>query len=462
MNRLDKTIGYFSPSWQAKRSKARLAIASMSRGFEAASKKKRTEGWKTISSLNSDLKKARKTIVERSRYLAVNNAYAKRGVGAIPNHVVRRGIIPNISNCSRRFERDFKKWAKSNSCDYEGRLNFYGLQWLAMKTIVESGEVIIRLRTKKNGNLKLQVIEPDFIDSNRPNTKQGIEFNDDGEKVAYWLYTEHPNERRLSRLESIRVPANQIIHAFETLRPGQLRGIPWLVAVIIRLKDFDEFEDAQLVRQKIASCLVGVIHDIEMDEPTSKMKEEEWSSFTPGSWEIMPPGKTVTFSNPPQIQGYSEYTSAQLHAISAGIGVPYEVLTNDYSKVNFSSSRMSYLEFYKTVEHWQDHIVVGQICNPIFEKFQQLSEIGGLGGGDATVSWGLPKREYIDPGKEIKPQILAIRSGLTTLFEELRKSGYDPEDVLEEYSEVMDFLDKKNLTLDSDPRTASKGKLVAN
>ena len=42
------------------------------------------------------------------------------------------------------------------------------------------------------------------------------------------------------------------------------------------------------------------------------------------------------------MQGYSEYTSCQLHGISAGLEVPYEVLTNDYSQVNFSSSRMAF------------------------------------------------------------------------------------------------------------------------
>ncbi|MFW7382405.1 MAG: phage portal protein [Oligoflexus sp.] len=417
----------------------------------------RTKGWKNLSSsINSESERSLATIVSRSRYLAINNPYAKRGVNAIPSHVVRRGIIPNLPGTSK-LEAALKEWAGSNACDFDGRHNLYGLQWLAMKAIVESGEVLIRRRLTKLDSrldvpLQLQVLEPDFLDFGKPGTKQGIEFDSYGRRVAYWLFEEHPAEAGSKNRSSIRVPAADIIHAFETIRPGQIRGIPWLTPIIIRLKDFDEYEDAQLVRQKIAACLVGVIHDMEMDEPAGKIKEDEWSTFSPGSWEILPPGKTVTFNNPPTVQGYGEYTSQQLHAISAGLMLPYEVLTNDYSQVNFSSSRMSLLEFYKSVEHWQWHIMIQQVCNPIYGWFKDVAAILGIGNDATPVTWGLPKREYVDPMKEIKAQILSIRAGLTTLSNELRKSGEDPKELFEEYASDLALLDELGITLDSDPR----------
>ncbi len=463
MNFLDQTIEYIAPQWQARRLRARVAIDAMVRTFEAASRSSRTKGWKAVSSsINNDLRKDLKLIVSRSRYLCVNNAYAKRGINAIPSHVVRKGIVPNFTGSTKKFENAFKKWARSTKCDYEGRHNLYGLQWLAMKTIAESGEVLIRKRIYRLDSglkipLKIQVLEPDFLDTNRPGTKQGIEFNEDGERIAYWIFTSHPGEPGPRPL-SVRVPADEIIHAFETLRPGQIRGVPWLTPVIIRLKDFDDYEDAQLIRQKISACLVGVVHDMEMDEPSTKVNEDQFGKFQPGTWKVMPPGKTVTFSNPPQVQGYSEYASAQLHAISAGLQIPYEVLTNDYKEVNFSSSRMTFLEFYKTVEHWQSHIMVGQVCDPILDWFYDISSMIGHNVDNVSATWGLPKREYTDPIKEIKAQIMAIRAGLTTLFNEIRKSGEDPEDVLEEYSSILKVLDSKGIVLDSDPRKSNKDK----
>ena len=452
MNLLDQTIRYISPGWQLKRAKARYLLDIQSRGLEAASRGRRTESWKTTDSFR-DPSNVLKTIVERSRYLDANNAYAKRGLNAVPSHVVRRGITPNISS-STRFEKSFKAWATSTQCDFDGKCTFFGLQWLAMKSIAESGEVLIRKRlgdpSKQQIPLKLQVLEPDFLDSMKPGTKQGIEYSASGERLAYWIYSEDP--RTVRRVESVRIPADEIIHAFELLRPGQQRGLPWLTPVILRMKDLDDYEDAQLVRQKIASCLVGVIHDMEMDEPSPKMKSEDWSTFTPGSWEILPPGKTVTFNNPPVLQGYGEYLSAMLHGIASGLQVPYEVLTSDYEKVNFSSSRMAFLEFYKTVEHWQEHIMVPQICNPAFEWAKEMSALGGINSSNATVAWGLPKREYVDPVKEIKAQVMSIRAGLTTLSSEIRKSGDDPEELLEEYASLLKTLDSKGITLDSDPR----------
>jgi capsid protein len=74
----------------------------MGRGFEAGSKGKRTKGWKSLSSsIDNETERSLTTVVSRSRYLAINNPYAKRGVNEIPSHVVRCGIIPNLPGTSK-------------------------------------------------------------------------------------------------------------------------------------------------------------------------------------------------------------------------------------------------------------------------------------------------------------------------------------------------------------------------
>ena len=46
-----------------------------------------------------------------------------------------------------------------------------------------------------------------------------------------------------------RIPADQVLHIFEPLEGGQLRGVPRLSPVLLRLKSLDNYDDAVLFRQ---------------------------------------------------------------------------------------------------------------------------------------------------------------------------------------------------------------------
>jgi capsid protein len=84
---------------------------------------------------------------------------------------------------------------------------------------------------------------------------EGIEFDRAGRRVAYWIYDEHPGGGLSWKMPtSRRVPAADVIHAFRVDRPGQYRGVPWAAPVIMTLWDLADYEDAELVRQKIAAC----------------------------------------------------------------------------------------------------------------------------------------------------------------------------------------------------------------
>ncbi|MDT9136289.1 phage portal protein, partial [Escherichia coli] len=73
----------------------------------------------------------------------------------------------------------------------------------------------------------------------------------------------------------------------------------------------------------------------------------------PGTFQYLRSGEEVTFSSPPSVEGYGEYTKVSLRAIAAGLGVPYEVLTGDLSEVSFISGRLGRLEYRDTVAAWQ-------------------------------------------------------------------------------------------------------------
>jgi lambda family phage portal protein len=254
------------------------------------------------------------------------------------------------------------------------------------------------------------------------------------------------------------VDAQDILHLYEVDRPGQVRGVPWAVAVLIKLKDLDEYDDATLLKQKIAACYTAFEQDSQFQEDLGTETadaRDPVDTLEPGTVQRLGPGKQIVFASPPSNRDYPDFSRAQLHAIASGFGITYEALTGDYSTSNFSSSRMGWIEMQRNVRDWQSQLMISQFCTPIFDWFQEAALYAGLGTEGVRCDWTPPRREMIDPEKEINAQKLAIRSGFTTLPEVLREQGWEPEEALDEMQEAWEMVDERDLVLDCDPRRTS-------
>jgi lambda family phage portal protein len=476
-NWIDRLIAYFAPNAAASRLRGRLAVNAFEkalRSYEGASKGRRTSGWKTSgSSVNAENANALDILRSRSRDLIRNNPYAARAVGVIVSNTVGTGIAIQPTDDKSGVVRElWKAWGETKQCDADGRLNIYGLQALVLRTIVESGEVIIRRRRRLSSDpldvpLQLQILEPDFLDHTKNGDVsgggyiiQGVEFDALGRRIGYWLYDRHPGDvSTISKfsLQSKRIPAEDILHLYRMERSGQVRGVPWCAPVMLRLRDFDEYEDAQLVRQKIAACFTAFVQDMESPADAVTAKSNLGEMLEPGAIENLPPGKTVTLANPPGVTGYSEYSSCALHAIAAGMGVTYESMTGDLSQVNYSSGRMGWLEFHRNIESWRWLMMIPGFCEPIWSWFLEAAVLkAGKKVRVAPATHTPPAREMIDPTKEIPAARDAIRAGIKTVSETIREQGYDPKSHLEEYRQDMADLDQLGIVLDSDARKMSR------
>lgn len=471
-NWLDNTIGFFSPKAALERAKYRAALNEV-RKYDGAAKGRRTSGWgDTGTSANTETQKALKSLRDRSRELTRNNPYSKKAVATIARNTVGTGIRPrplNGGDQATELMKLWNAWADVKTCDYDGLKTFYGLQRLAMRTIVESGEVLVRKRivNDKENPLRLQVLEPDFIDSAKDGNLvdggyaiQGVEFDKDGKRVAYWLFDRHPGDYIGTDLTSKRVPAEQILHIYNVERPGQVRGIPFGASSMLRLKDFDDYEDAQLVRQKIAACFSVFIQDSAADSISTGSTSTDLASerVEPGMIEKLGPGKTVAFASPPAAEGYNDYTRKVLQGIAAGYDVTYEALTGDLSNVNFSSGRMGWLEFQRAIQDWQLDMLIPMFCDPVWKWFIEANKIA-KGGTKETIAveWTPPRREMIDPVKETEAIITAIRGGLTSWQEAVRELGFDPDTLLAHIKEDNAKFDRDKIAMDSDARRPKNG-----
>ncbi len=253
--------------------------------------------------------------------------------------------------------------------------------------------MFVRLRTRKREDglcvpLQLQVLESEHLDNKSNQTlangnviRNGIEFNRLGQREAYYLFREHPGEGSFG--ESVRVPANDVLHIYRPLRPGQIRGVPWLSSVLLKLYELDQYDDAELVRKKTAAMFAGFITRLDpeaniMGEGESNEHGVALSGLEPGTMQLLDPGEDIKFSEPSDVGGsYEAFMKQQLRAIAVGTGITYEQLTGDLSGVNYSSIRAGLIEFRRKCAMLQHNVVVFQLCRPVWNRWLELALLSG-------------------------------------------------------------------------------------
>ena len=431
----------------------------------------------------------------KSRDLVRRNAWAQAGIEAFVANAVGTGIKPQSLSGDERFKAEvqalWRDWVEE--ADAAGQTDFYGLQSLACRAMLEGGECLIRLRSRRLEDglsvpLQLQLLEPEHLpislNADLPSgnvVRSGIEFDNMGRRVAYHLYRSHPEDGRLAPMsgqggiDTVRIDAKEIIHLFRVLRPGQVRGEPWLSRALVKLNELDQYDDAELVRKKTAAMFAGFVtrqnpEDNLMGEGTADSQGISLAGLEPGTLQILEPGEDIKFSDPADVGGsYSEFLRTQFRAVAAAIGITYEQLTGDLSGVNYSSIRAGMLEFRRRCEMVQHGVLVHQMCRPVWAAWMKQAVLASAltapgfvrGGPDRrrqylAVKWIPQGWQWVDPEKEFKAMLLAIRAGLISRSDAISAFGYDAEDVDREIAADNQRADDLGLIFDSDARYTSK------
>jgi lambda family phage portal protein len=415
------------------------------------------------------------------------NAWAAAGIEAFVANAIGTGIKPQsmVQDQATREAIHSLWWDWCEQADAAGLTDFYGLQALATRAMLEGGEALIRLRYRRLEDglpvaLQIQVLEaehlPTTMNRDLPGEnviRAGIEFDRLGRRVAYHLYRSHPNDGLLAPMSSqggmdtVRVDASEVIHLFRPLRPGQIRGEPWLTRALVKLNELDQYDDAELVRKKTAAMFAGFItrmapEDNLMGESAADANGVALAGMEPGTLQILEPGEDIKFSAPADVgSSYAEFMRQQFRAVAAAMGITYEMLTGDLTQVNYSSIRAGLLEFRRRCEALQHGVIVHQLCRPIWRAWMDQAVLEGaidLPGYRKerrtyqAAKWIPQGWSWVDPQKEFNAMKLAIRAGLMSRSEAISGNGYDPEDVDREIAADNARADALGLVFDSDAR----------
>ena len=475
---VDRLVSVVSPASAARRTQARRAYrGAAQRAYDGARSDRLNSGWLAQNrSADMELAESADTIRARARSLVQNNAYARGIIRADVRNVVGVGIrpqarVPDQEAFNSAAESRFSRWQRR--ADVGGRLSFYEMQAVARSEIKEAGECLIRFVASADRRrpvpLALELIDVDQLATDahprglNPETgnevRRGIELDDNGQPVRYWLYSSHPHGTSPGRQRAVAYDAAEFVHLFESQRAGQTRGVSSFAPVVSMMKNLGYYIDNELQSSAIASCFSVLITsaaggaDGGLGDGVSSDSDVDGNTFEtiqPGaimrgiarqgeSAEVIDPGRSHSDSR--------VWIELMIRSLAVGTGLSYERLSRDYSQTNYSSNRASDLEDRREFRPAQQYLIE-HLCQPVWERFLAAAVQGGAAefpdatgflanydqgigdGGWTACTWQAPGWEWVDPLKEQRASHEAISHGLSTLEHEAGKRGADWKDVL--------------------------------
>ncbi|AXO89003.1 phage portal protein [Pseudomonas parafulva] len=442
--------------------------------YEGAAEGRRSSNWDAPDTgPNSLIMPALRNLRSRSRAAVRNDPYAANVIDKRVSNLIGTGITPQPRLTDKVLREAmqvlWEDWVDESDADE--LTDFYGQQALIARTVEQSGECFVRLRPRRLEDglavpLQIQCLAPEFVPHDKFEItrsgnviRAGIEFNSIGRRVAYWCYRTHPSDKSSQNAgynPLVRVPAEQMLHVFEPLEPGQLRGVPRLAPVLKRLRSLDNYDDAVLFRQEVANLFAGFVRKPApdaggpppVDMLTGAPVSYDRDSFTPmvalepGTMQELLPGEQVEFSDPPDGgNNYPDFMRQQLTAAAAGAGLPYELMTGDMRDVNDRAIRVVLTEFRRRLEQLQFQVYVHQLCRPVRSAWMDMAVLSGaLDLADYTqrrreylrTRWVPQGWAYIHPVQDVQSRMLEVGAGFASRSEMCLRSGTNAEAVDEE------------------------------
>ena len=488
--RISKPGSVILQKWMAERHAERAKVADQSaRMFAAANMGRLSSDWTALNtSADSEILTSLRLMRARSREMVRDNAHAKNAVRIVQNNVVGVGIgmqaqVTNArgklqDSLNTRIERAWESWCERGTCHTAGLLGMPDILRLVMGQIVEAGEVLIRKVKQPFGNGKtpyaLEVIEADRLmdtwqSARAPNgnaIRMGVEIDDWGRPVAYWLYPTHPGDyqfRTFVPSRFIRVPAEEIDHLYILERWPQTRGFPWFHSVLRRMQDMKGYSDAEIVAARASANIVGFIKSPELAPGDGIDSSQRVIDSEPGTFKSLLPGEDFVGFNPSRPNAALEpFMRYMLREMAAGVGTSYEALSRDYSQSNYSSSRLSLLDdrdLWRVLQGW----IIRNFMSNIYREWLAQAVLGG----DLQLpdEYWINRQKFeqvrfkprgwswIDPTKEVSAYRTAVRAGFMTVSDVIAQtaSGADVEDVFKGRRQELDMAADLDLVFDTDP-----------
>lgn len=451
------------------------------------------------SDANVDLSMARSDLRERSRAAYQNHSSARAMIDAKVGLVVSSGIDIEPDTGDADTDADLKSaWlAWVDQADAAGSSCLWDMQRQAYRSELMAGEflwVLVDLDADDRViPAALMAIEPDRLACNPVSPiaagaqfVDGVEIDRYGRPIAYHILDGDGSGMRsplggstlagsggrpivasisMSGTKGTRYPAAQILHGFEILRPGMVRGEPALAPVLNTLRQEQQLVETELTAAKISAAhAVAVLTDAgswpEGGDPNTGTDDVGAASydFAPGTVSRLAPGEKLEIvKNERPSQQISPFRDMLRGDLAGAMSIPKRLIDRDVSKANYSSMRADMLDTRRQLDPVQHRF--GRVA--ALEVYRRILPQLAVAAGLSIPTAGTPERReferakimpdgwaYVDPEKDFRAATLGIAAGLTTWQDEMHARGKDPRSVWKQLKAEQDALLVSGLKID--------------
>lgn len=454
-----------------------------------------------------------KKLEDGTERLYSETSLGKTIIDKIVTHTIGTGIIPtsspetSILEWTREEANRFKKEAESffrlvtNSkhFDFYGRNNWASLQRIALKGILNRGDILLRRLYRKDGEHlpSIQIIGGQWLGGNDVATKYktlGIILDKEQREIGYELKVTDDSRiwngdlRRVSKYNRAGFEEYSLVK-LQARESNQLRGIPILAAVksdILNLETFKKSYIAQAIARTFFTLLIERTEQAPQSGDSKTVREianlskrgetpRDESVDRDGNFQIGT-GNIIQLQNgehanliESNIQGqqYSEFIKCSMEEIGAAVGVPYEILLESFQS-SFSAARGTIASAKKGFQIITEEFA-DVFCRPVWEmvidygiRMGAIYAPGYMAGTDMekravlAVTWIGPPPAVIDPEKEFTAQKVGIEAGLTTYERAIRTTtGEDFEETVSRLAEEKRMFEELGISLSGDGETST-------
>ena len=413
----------------------------------------------------------RRTLRNRARYERANNSYLAGISSTLATDLIGTGPRLQLDigddEAAREVERMFFDWGWL--VDLPAKLR------TMREALVVDGEAFALMITNERlpgVTLDIRLVEAEMVATPTElmsqtitpegNIVDGIEFDQIGNVVAYQVLNFHPGSNyRVNNLQFQRVPAAQMVHWFQPVRPGQHRGVPQVAPALKLFGQLRRYTEAVIAAAETAADFAAFVKtnspaaEVAEVEPFAELEIHKRMMLTlPEAWDV-----AQLKAEQPTTQ-YPAFVRAILNEIARCLNLPYNVAALDSSSYNYASGRMDHQVHAMNQRVERDQLERTMLDRVLSAWVNEATLAGILPAGLPPFSewnwaWVWDGKDHVDPGKEATAAETRLRTLTTSLASEYARQGKRWDVELRQIAAERALMRELDLTLaDAAPQPA--------
>lgn len=438
--------------------------------YDASNAGRLQDDWTTSANTpTNNYKRVWKTIIARAIKSFDNNPHTVALLNTLISNVVGTGLRPQprvkhkngepYKELNKQLDDGWKRY--NDQWDATGRMTHLEAQKMRFGEIFRTGTTLTnKVKAPKENFLSVQnqvvhvlrlddskdLLSPSFNDPNIKNTVFGINLNEYGKPVSYWINGQNTP-----------VSADNMRHSYRQTMAEQYIGIPWITAALKYLWANENLIKDKLIASRIQSMIGLFVPDSMYNRMVSKdLNTDNEISMESGK---IYHGKNAT-DLPQVIQADDSIKDVLeplqrllLHAIAMTLGISYQSITRDLVKTNMASGKINTNEDRKTYRHIQKWFL--KELQPDWDEFVFRMFLENKIKGASIVDylkdpwkfnqcqWQPTGFEYIDPAREAAADIDLKDNGMLPLKRFFGEHGQDWQDSVDQILIEKQYIQNK-------------------